>query len=279
MNWHVKSTGLVLVADVYGSGVVGKGMEGRVFPLVHVMVSLLLGSGNNWPEVDGGCVPVWLWSFLFSVDMGHVGCLSEGLVEWSWLVKEWMVQVIPRAGGKQLKLAVTKLKEHRFSEGNRPTNSILLRELNPKHLGALIALYEHKIFVQGIIWDINSFDQFGVELGKKLATKYQDGSKMLKSTTLFPTRKVEIFVLQRVVGLGIWIGFRRRRRLRMTNPFAIFEDEPIIILHQHVFGRWGRRRTRGRLPAAWRLRGAIVALVVAPAAALLFSDPWYLNLP
>ncbi|HLK56963.1 MAG TPA: glucose-6-phosphate isomerase, partial [Chthonomonadaceae bacterium] len=53
--------------------------------------------------------------------------------------------------------------------GNRPTNSILFQELTPHTLGSLIALYEHKIFTQGIIWDINSFDQWGVELGKQLA--------------------------------------------------------------------------------------------------------------
>ncbi|MBA2409533.1 MAG: glucose-6-phosphate isomerase [Gammaproteobacteria bacterium] len=58
---------------------------------------------------------------------------------------------------------------HTAFEGNRPTNSILLRKLTPATLGSLIALYEHKIFVQGIIWNINSFDQWGVELGKQLA--------------------------------------------------------------------------------------------------------------
>ncbi len=58
---------------------------------------------------------------------------------------------------------------HMVFEGNRPTNSILLSQITPENLGALIALYEHKIFVQGIIWNINSFDQWGVELGKKLA--------------------------------------------------------------------------------------------------------------
>ena len=54
-------------------------------------------------------------------------------------------------------------------EGNRPTNSILLKEITPYSLGALIAIYEHKIFTQGIIWNIFSFDQWGVELGKQLA--------------------------------------------------------------------------------------------------------------
>jgi glucose-6-phosphate isomerase len=57
--------------------------------------------------------------------------------------------------------------------GNRPTNSILVKEITPYTLGQLIALYEHKIFVQGVIWNIYSFDQWGVELGKQLATKIQ----------------------------------------------------------------------------------------------------------
>jgi glucose-6-phosphate isomerase len=62
-----------------------------------------------------------------------------------------------------------KLVPHKIFTGNRPTNSILFHELTPKTLGVLIALYEHKIFTQGIIWNINSFDQWGVELGKQLA--------------------------------------------------------------------------------------------------------------
>lgn len=62
-----------------------------------------------------------------------------------------------------------RLLPHKVFEGNRPTNSIMFDKLTPKTLGSLIALYEHKIFVQGIIWNINSFDQWGVELGKQLA--------------------------------------------------------------------------------------------------------------
>eukprot|EP00842_Homolaphlyctis_polyrhiza_P000407 jgi/Hompol1/1367/HPOL_005106-RA len=58
---------------------------------------------------------------------------------------------------------------HKQFRGNRPTNSILYRKLTPANLGALVAMYEHKIFVQGIIWNINSYDQWGVELGKQLA--------------------------------------------------------------------------------------------------------------
>lgn len=62
-----------------------------------------------------------------------------------------------------------KLVPHKVFEGNHPTNSIMVRKITPRTLGSLIALYEHKIFVQGIIWNINSFDQWGVELGKQLA--------------------------------------------------------------------------------------------------------------
>lgn len=62
-----------------------------------------------------------------------------------------------------------KLLPHKVFEGNRPTTSILFDKLTPNTLGKLIALYEHKIFVQGIIWDINSFDQWGVEYGKQIA--------------------------------------------------------------------------------------------------------------
>ena len=60
---------------------------------------------------------------------------------------------------------------HRTFEGNRPTNTILATRLTPEALGKLIALYEHKVFVQGTIWNINSFDQWGVELGKVLAQR------------------------------------------------------------------------------------------------------------
>ena len=63
---------------------------------------------------------------------------------------------------------------HRHFDGNRPSNTIILDELTPYSLGLLLALYEHKVFVQGIIWNINSFDQCGVELGKTLATKIID---------------------------------------------------------------------------------------------------------
>jgi glucose-6-phosphate isomerase len=65
--------------------------------------------------------------------------------------------------------ALEALVPHKVFDGNRPTNSIMVPSIDPHTLGMLIALYEHKIFVQGVIWQINSFDQWGVELGKQLA--------------------------------------------------------------------------------------------------------------
>ncbi|KAL0094469.1 glucose-6-phosphate isomerase [Phycomyces blakesleeanus] len=64
---------------------------------------------------------------------------------------------------------VENIVPHKVFKGNRPTNSIMFQKLTPSTLGSLLAMYEHKIFVQGVIWDINSFDQWGVELGKQLA--------------------------------------------------------------------------------------------------------------
>jgi glucose-6-phosphate isomerase len=73
-----------------------------------------------------------------------------------------------KAAGKSEK-EIETLAPYKVFEGNRPTNSILIKKLTPKTLGSLIAMYEHKIFVQGVIWNIFSFDQWGVELGKQLA--------------------------------------------------------------------------------------------------------------
>jgi glucose-6-phosphate isomerase len=60
---------------------------------------------------------------------------------------------------------------HRVFDGNRPSSTLLADRLTPHALGALVALYEHSVFVQGVIWDIDSFDQWGVELGKQLAKR------------------------------------------------------------------------------------------------------------
>jgi glucose-6-phosphate isomerase len=83
--------------------------------------------------------------------------------------REEVVAELRRAGKTDEE--VERLTPHKIFEGNRPTNSILFRQLTPRVLGSLIAMYEHKIFVQGVIWNIFSFDQWGVELGKQLAGK------------------------------------------------------------------------------------------------------------
>jgi glucose-6-phosphate isomerase len=62
-----------------------------------------------------------------------------------------------------------KNEPHKYFEGNRPSNSIIMNQLTPYNLGMLLAFYEHKVFVQGVLWDVNSYDQWGVELGKQLA--------------------------------------------------------------------------------------------------------------
>lgn len=78
-----------------------------------------------------------------------------------------VVKELKHAGLAQDK--IDKIAPHKEFTGNRPTNSIMVDSVTPFTLGAMIAMYEHKIFVQGIIWDINSYDQWGVELGKQLA--------------------------------------------------------------------------------------------------------------
>lgn len=81
--------------------------------------------------------------------------------------KEVVEAELVKAGLSTIEIA--RLSPFKVFEGNKPTNSILVKEINPKTLGALIAMYEHKIFVQGVIWNVFSYDQWGVELGKQLA--------------------------------------------------------------------------------------------------------------
>lgn len=80
---------------------------------------------------------------------------------------EQVVEELKKAGLSEAE--INKLAPFKVFEGNKPTNSILVKKVTPSVLGALIAMYEHKIFVQGVIWNIFSYDQWGVELGKQLA--------------------------------------------------------------------------------------------------------------
>ncbi len=83
--------------------------------------------------------------------------------------REVVVEELEKSGKNQAE--IDELAPFKVFTGNRPTNSILFKQLNPRVLGSLIAMYEHKIFVQGVIWNIFSFDQWGVELGKQLANQ------------------------------------------------------------------------------------------------------------
>ncbi|XP_040584010.1 glucose-6-phosphate isomerase [Lepeophtheirus salmonis] len=101
----------------------------------------------------------------------HRILLSNFLAQTEALMKGKTLQEVEKelqAAGMPAE-SIEKIKPHKVFEGNRPTNSIMVENISPFTLGALIATYEHKIFVQGVIWDINSYDQWGVELGKQLA--------------------------------------------------------------------------------------------------------------
>ncbi|MBS9524764.1 glucose-6-phosphate isomerase [Litoribacter alkaliphilus] len=97
--------------------------------------------------------------------MSNFFAQTEALMNGQSLEK--VMSEMEKAGKSKEEISV--IAPHRVFEGNRPTNSILVKKLDPFTLGALIAMYEHKIFVQGVIWNIFSFDQWGVELGKVLA--------------------------------------------------------------------------------------------------------------
>jgi glucose-6-phosphate isomerase len=103
----------------------------------------------------------------------HVKLLSNFFAQTEALMNgknEWEVKTELEKQGLNSE-QVAKLLPYKVFPGNRPTNSFLVKKITPFTLGQLIALYEHKIFVQGVIWNIFSFDQWGVELGKQLANK------------------------------------------------------------------------------------------------------------
>ena len=95
--------------------------------------------------------------------------------------KEEVLEELRRSGMKDED--IKRILPYRVFKGNRPTNSILVKKITPRTLGSLIAMYEHKIFTQGVIWNIFSFDQWGVELGKQLAKKILPELKDEKKTT------------------------------------------------------------------------------------------------
>lgn len=103
----------------------------------------------------------------------HIKLLSNFFAQTKALMngktEDEVVAELTKAG--KSKEQINKLLKYKMFSGNKPTNSFLLKQVTPASLGSLIAMYEHKIFVQGIIWNIFSFDQWGVELGKQLANQ------------------------------------------------------------------------------------------------------------
>jgi glucose-6-phosphate isomerase len=105
-------------------------------------------------------------------DLAVANCLAQAEALMDGHPKERVAEELAAAGKSADE--VRALAPHKVHPGNRPSSTILFRKLTPNVLGQLIALYEHKVFVEGVIWGIDSFDQWGVELGKKLATGLAD---------------------------------------------------------------------------------------------------------
>ena len=103
----------------------------------------------------------------------HLILLANILAQAEALMKGKTVEEVEaelRAQGKD-EATIEKLKLNKSFEGNRPSNMFIIKKLTPFALGMMIAMYEHKVYTQGVIWEIDSFDQWGVELGKQLALK------------------------------------------------------------------------------------------------------------
>ncbi|HEX7061509.1 MAG TPA: glucose-6-phosphate isomerase [Woeseiaceae bacterium] len=101
-------------------------------------------------------------------DLAVANCLAQSEALMDGYAKEQAIADLEAAGKSPEEIRA--LAPHKVHPGNRPSNTLLFEKLTPNVLGQLIALYEHKVFVEGVIWGIDSFDQWGVELGKKLAT-------------------------------------------------------------------------------------------------------------
>ncbi len=132
----------------------------------------LLHQGTRFVPVDF-ILPAWTsGSSQHQQDLAIANCLAQSEALMDGYSEEQALEDLSSAG---LSTADAKsLAAQKAHPGNRPSNTILFGDLSPESLGQLVALYEHKVFVEGIIWGINSFDQWGVELGKRLATQFAD---------------------------------------------------------------------------------------------------------
>lgn len=103
----------------------------------------------------------------------YANCLSQSQALMQGKSRQQVEQELTAKGYSAEQIA--KLAPHKVISGNRPSNTIVLERVNPRQLGALVALYEHKVFVQSVVWGINAFDQWGVELGKELGKEVYKG--------------------------------------------------------------------------------------------------------
>eukprot|EP01062_Namystynia_karyoxenos_P070490 TRINITY_DN65873_c0_g1_i1.p1 TRINITY_DN65873_c0_g1~~TRINITY_DN65873_c0_g1_i1.p1 ORF type:complete len:615 (+),score=210.37 TRINITY_DN65873_c0_g1_i1:94-1938(+) len=140
----------------------GTGSQHSFFQLIHQGTKLLpcdfIGCIKSHNPIGGNLHHRMLMANFFAQTEALMRGKDEGQVR-----RELDAKAMPYE-------QIAKVLPHKVFPGNSPTNTILVRRLTPKSLGALIAMYEHKIFVQGVVWGINSFDQWGVELGKELAS-------------------------------------------------------------------------------------------------------------
>ncbi len=162
VNWHGQAIDYATVPSIWGE----LGINGQ-----HAFYQYLHQSNNIVPADFIGSV-----ASLTPIAEHHETLMSNMLAQTQALmqgVNEAQVREDLKSKGRQ-QAYIDNVAPHKVHQGNRPTNTILLKRLDPHSLGNLIALYEHKIFVQGIILEICSFDQWGVELGKGLANKIKD---------------------------------------------------------------------------------------------------------
>ena len=132
----------------------------------------LLHQGTRFVPVDF-ILPAWTsGSSQRQQDLAIANCLAQSEALMEGYSKEQARQDLVNAGYSDSDANI--LAPHKTHPGNRPSNTVLFSELTPETLGQLVALYEHKVFVEGVIWGINSFDQWGVELGKQLANGIVD---------------------------------------------------------------------------------------------------------
>lgn len=161
VNWAGEKLGFGTVPLVWGE--VGINGQHAFYQMLHQGTDIIpadfIGSVEPVESVEGH------HDALMANYFAQTQALMQG-IDADQVRKELSAKGVPAA-------RIEEIVEHKVHRGNRPTNAILLQKVSPRSLGSLIALYEHKIFVQGIIWRVHSFDQWGVELGKVLAAGIQ----------------------------------------------------------------------------------------------------------